>query len=272
MSIVTNGARFSYVMTFRSDRDRRIANLCAVLRWLSQIRGMEVVLVEQDRTPQVTSDILPSNCTHYFVHNDGPFNRAWGMNVGFKRSSGAVVGFADADLITNATALVDCYERCRSEFEAVKPYDQLVDLTPEESRSILNGDWNVEADRKEPQRNREGIGEYVCFCGGLFLIRRSTYEELGGFDERFLGWGGEDDAMTSKLSRLVKNSGGARHQIAYHLWHERSIASRYFHPHYQHNLARMKWYAACDTQSLILLCQQDRQSMGRSDKYGPCNL
>ncbi len=112
----------------------------------------------------------------------------------------------------------------------------------------------------------------MSFCGGLFLMRRGTYEDLGGFDERFLGWGGEDDAMTSKLSRLVKCSGVARNQIAYHLWHERSRASRYFHPHYQQNLARTKWYAACDTQSLMLLCQKDRQNMGRSDKYSPCNL
>ena len=272
MSITTQGVRFSYVITFRSDLKTRAANLCAVLRWLSQIRGMEVVLVEQDRTPQVRIDTLPSNCTHYFVHNEGPFNKAWGLNVGFKRSSGAVVGFGDADLVTNAATLMACYERCHSEFEAMKPYDQLVDLTPEESRSVLGGDWNVKVDRKGLQRNREGIDEYVCFCGGLFLMRRGVYEELGGFDERFLGWGGEDDAMTSKLSRLVKRSGVARNQIAYHLWHERSTASRYFHPHYQQNLARTKWYAACDTQSLMLLCQQDRQSMGKSDKYGPCNL
>jgi hypothetical protein len=267
-----NGVRFSYVITFRSNLETRAANLCAVLSWLSQIRNMEVVLVEQDRTPQVTTDTLPSNCTHYFVHNEGPFNKAWGSNVGFKQSSGVVVGFGDADLVTNAATLMTCYEQCHSEFEAMKPYDELVDLTLEESRSVSGGDWNFKVDRKGSQRNREGIAEYVCFCGGLFLMRRGIYEELGGFDERFLGWGGEDDAMSLKLARLAKRSGVAKNRVAYHLWHERSAASRYLHPHYQQNLARKEWYATCDIQSLKLLCQEDRQSMGRPDKYGPCKL
>ncbi len=58
MSIATKGVRFSYVITFWSDREWRAANLYAVLRWLSQIGGMKVVLVEQDRTPQVMRDTL----------------------------------------------------------------------------------------------------------------------------------------------------------------------------------------------------------------------
>jgi hypothetical protein len=265
--MTTQGSRFSYVITYRSDRKMRSDNLFAVLRWLSHLRDLEVLLVEQDRIPQVAVDALPSNCTHHFVFNEGPFNKGWGLNVGFKRSSGTVVGFGDADLVTNAGALIACYERCYSEFEALKPYDQLVDLTPEESLSVLNGDWEVQADRTGQPRNREGSGEYVCFCGGLFLMRRGVYDSLGGFDERFLGWGGEDDAMSWKLSRLVKHSGVATNHIAYHLWHERSAASRYFHPHYQQNLARVKWYAASDAENLRLLCQQDRQEMGRPDKY-----
>jgi len=272
MSTASRRARFSYVMTFRSDLGMRAANLHAVLRWLSQIHNMEVVLVEQDRTPTITIDTLPSNCNHCFVYNAGPFNKAWGLNVGFKRSSGAVLGFGDADLVTNAARLMACYERCDSEFEAMKPYDRLIDLTSEESRSVLEGNWNINADRKAQPRNREGIGEYVSFCGGLFLLRRDLYEELGGFDERFLGWGGEDDAMSVKLSRLVKRRGVLQNQIAYHLWHERSVASRYFHSHYKQNLARTKWYASCDTQTLMLLCQQDRLTMGRLDRYDNCKL
>jgi hypothetical protein len=259
---------FSYVITFRSDLGMRLTNLRAVLRWLSQIQDMEVVLVEQDRAPTITIDTIPPNCNHCFVYNAGPFNKSWGLNVGFNRSSGAIIGFGDADLVTNAATLMSCYQRCDSEFEAMKPYDRLIDLTLEESRSVLQGNWNIHIDRTEQPRNREGIREYVSYCGGLFLLRRDLFEELGGFDERFLGWGGEDDAMTVKLYRLVKRRGVQRNQTAYHLWHERSRASCFSHPHYQQNRARTKWYISSDTRSLALLCQQDRLIMGRLDKYG----
>lgn len=244
----------------------RVANLRAVLGWLSGMPEIEVVLVEQDHRPQLTAAALPSNCRYHFVRNEGPFNKAWGLNVGFRNSSGAVAAFGDADMMMSSTALVACYERCRTEFEAMKPYDAHVDLTPEESECVRGGNWHLRPGR-EGQPNREGIGEFVCFCGGLFLIRRDIYEELGGFDERFLGWGGEDDAMTSKLLRLGKYSGTASNQVACHLWHERNIVTRYFHPHYHRNVARVNWYSTCDDQSLMQLCQQDRQSMGRPDKY-----
>ena len=262
--------QFSYVITYRSDQEIRAANVFAVLRWLSEISDIEVVLVEQDSRPRLAIDLLPANCTYHFVHNAGPFNKAWGLNVGFKKSAGSVVGFGDADMVMNAEALMASYERCHSEFEAMKPYGGHVDLTPEESQSVRGGNWNFNPDRKGLPRNREGIGEFVCFCGGLFLVRRGVYEELGGFDERFLGWGGEDDAMSSKLSRLGRRSSSAGDQVACHLWHERDIAARYFHPHYQNNVALVNWYTTCDIQSLMQLCQQDRQSMGRPDKYGPC--
>jgi hypothetical protein len=75
--------------------------------------------------------------------------------------------------------------------------------------------------------------------------------------------------MSSKLSRLGKHSSSASDQVACHLWHERDIAARYFHSHYQNNVARVNWYSTCDIQNLMQLCQQDRQSMGRPEKYGP---
>jgi len=259
--------QYSYVITYRSDQEIRATNLFAVLRWLSELRDIEVVLVEQDRGPQLKAGALPANCTYHFVHNEGPFNKAWGLNVGFKQSSGTVIGFGDADMVMDAAALLTSYERCRGEFDAIKPYERHVDLTREESQSVRDGNWNFNPDRTGLPRDREGIGESICFCGGLFLIRRSVHEELGGFDERFLGWGGEDDAMTSKLARLGKHRASATDQTACHLWHEREIAARYFHPNYHHNVARVNWYSTCDVQSLAQLCRQDRQSMGRPDKY-----
>ncbi len=146
-----------------------------------------------------------------------------------KRSSGAVIGFGDADLITNAAALMACYEKCRCEFDAMKPYEHLVDLNLEESRLVLSGDWKIKTDRRGLPRNREGIGNTYVSVAACFLFA-DQFMRTGGFDERFVGWGGEDDAMTSKLLRLGKSSGMARNQIAYHLWHKRSMASRYLHP------------------------------------------
>ncbi|QCK82219.1 hypothetical protein E5Z46_08125 [Geobacillus kaustophilus NBRC 102445] len=41
---------------------------------------------------------------------------------------------------------------------------------------------------------------------------------VGGFDERFSAWGGEDDAFSSAVNTLCGHYKRLEHTI-YHLWH-----------------------------------------------------
>ncbi len=81
--------------------------------------------------------------------------------------------------------------------QAVKPYRRLIDLSAEETQPILAGGFDRIPPRNETDSpNREGIGERIVFAGGSFVIRREAFVALGGWDERFRGWGGEDDALS----------------------------------------------------------------------------
>lgn len=54
--------------------------------------------------------------------------------------------------------------------------------------------------------------------GGILVVARATYLDVGGFDQRFIGWGGEDLALWRTLTRLA----GPPHVIEAeltHLWH-----------------------------------------------------
>lgn len=54
--------------------------------------------------------------------------------------------------------------------------------------------------------------------GGIVVLPRAAYEAVGGIDERYLGWGGEDVSLGWALDALVGpyHRHGAR---LYHLWH-----------------------------------------------------
>lgn len=257
----------SYIITYRSEGESRRANLEAILTWLRQFPGIEILIVEQDRTPTLADAPLPDHCAYLFAFNPGPFNKAWGFNIGFRHSTGPVIAFGDADVMVDAAALSESVQLCRTAFEAVKPYDRLIDLTPAETQQLLAGQAHLHIDRGGQPPDREGRGEYICFCGGLFVLRRALFELLGGFDEKFMGWGGEDDALTIKLRALSQNTHTLCGHTAYHLWHAQPLQRRFGQPFYHKNLARLRQYQRLDPAALRRLCAEQRRSMGDIHKY-----
>lgn len=257
----------SYIIPFRSGGEERTKNLLTVLDRLSGYPAAEIIVVEQDQAPTLAAESLPGHCTHLFAFNPGPFNKSWGFNVGFRSSVGDVVVFHDADIIMDVHALAQSVVLCSNAFDAVKPYDRLVDLTESESEQVRKGKGIPFINVEERGINREYRGEYICFCGGIFLMRRDVYEELGGFDENFSGWGGEDDAMTLKLHAMEKNTHIVTGQTAWHLWHECRYENRFGQPHYRQNCAMLKQYRRLGRIGMKMICDRHRRSMGRMDRY-----
>ncbi len=258
----------SYLLTYRESgsSDRR-DNLSAVLRWLRQWSQIEVIVVEQDGLPHLDrSASLPNGAA--LAYNPGPFNKAWGFNVAARLARGPLLALADADVIV-PRALPEAARRCVAG-QAIKPYRAIVDLTLDETIRVRGGDWHLAPSRSPgTPPNREEQGERVVFAGGLFVIHRDTYLTLGGFDERFVGWGGEDDAMTVKLERAGVQLSEIGDEAALHLWHPRSRESTYEQPHYEANRRLLADYATYTELEFARLCEVQRQVMGNLHKYRP---
>lgn len=245
----------------------RLENLQAVLQWISQLGIDEVLVVEQDRESRLPSGFLPPGCKSVFAFNNGPFNKSWGFNIGFKQSSGDVLAFGDADILIDSKNLIESFALCDAGADAVNPYDRLIDLTAEETSTFLQTGKGLDALANRQKANREAIGEFLCFCGGLFVIRRNVFEALGGFDERFVGWGGEDDAMSIKLDKLVPNTRVIGSQTAYHLFHKRHRPRLEAQHHYAQNVALLKQYRSASADALRLFCTKQRKTIGHLDRY-----
>lgn len=256
----------SYLITFRDSDGTRLPLLKAVTARLAELSRLEVIVVEQDAASRLESENLGPNVKRLFVFNDGPFNKSWGLNVAARSASHELLVIGDADMIMPGEALDRALTVCRDHYDAVNPYSNLVDLTEAETRSLLQGDTRIADIQRALLQDRRPEGEHLCFCGGICLYRREVYFALGGMDERFLGWGGEDDAMSANLERYTNRIAVQRDTVAYHLWHPRP-SERYHHPHYRRNLVLANHYRFCDQQTLERQRAEQRAAMGDAHRY-----
>jgi hypothetical protein len=259
-------ADVSVVITFRAADEHRVLALGAVLKHYAQWPMLEVILVEQAAEPERIGHPLPHNVQHHFVFNPGAFNKSWGMNVGARMSTRAVLLCADADTLLAPDAVEQSARLCRRRFSAVRPCDRWLDLDATESAVLATGmhapNW-----QRTDARNTRREHEVLNFCAGAFLVRREAFIALGGFDERFQGWGGEDDAMALKLRRSGHALGRVADSTVLHLWHPHEQATTFQQTHYANNVAMLNALAALDDTAFRFLCEVQRQLLGNPRKY-----
>ncbi len=259
------------VLSYRADTTGdRHANLLAVLRWLARTPQFPVIVVEQDAVPRLAERLPHPACTVLFAYNPGPFNKGWGLNVGVRQAGTPVLMFCNADLLVQG-APARWADACVNGFQVVKPYRQLVDLSPETTALVrASGLSALPSTLGGAQASaREARGEFAPLCGGAFVMRADAFYALGGWDERFLGWGGEDDAMSYKIERARLATLELDEGPALHLWHPRSAATTFEHGHYEANralLARHRQYSEAER---LRLAEVQAQLMGRREKYRP---
>jgi hypothetical protein len=148
--------------------------------------------------------------------DSGDFNHPWAINRAAERAAGDVFIVADADTtfdpgwVTAAAAALEAGAR----WVLPRYYDH---LTEEATERLLRrgdpadivGDYDI-----------EWRGDSICWSG-LVCVPREAFELVGGYDERWTNWGGDDVAFACTVSTLwgeVTRIDGA----AKHLWHPRT--------------------------------------------------
>jgi hypothetical protein len=139
-----------------------------------------------------------------------PYCRSWAFNVGSRLARGRVLVLHDNDMLipTDYAALV--LGRVLEGFEVVNLKRFLFYLGAEDSIALLQLQQELALSRPESiVQNTEG--------GGSIAIMRDSYSDIGGMDESFIGWGGEDNEFWERAQSLRVWNYGSLPMI--HLWH-----------------------------------------------------
>jgi N-terminal domain of galactosyltransferase len=151
---------------------------------------------------------------------DGLFNRSAAVNNAARQANEMadwdLVVIADADVWVPRTQLMHAVSVAAELSKLTAAYDAILELTRSGTDELLStGHLNFMSHGVDNMRTTERPWEVQS---RMLVCPRELWNTVGGFDENFVGWGGEDNAFWKAASILR----GGTHRVAgpcFHLWH-----------------------------------------------------
>lgn len=170
---------------------------------------------------------------------DGPFNRSAAINQA-AHGSWDVAVIADADTWVPAEQLTAAITLASESQRLVAAFTSVMELSETETASILDSGEFPDNPHFDRIRTRE-----LETQSSMLVVPRKVWNTVGGFDVRFKGWGGEDNAFWRACAVLT----GPPQRVegnAFHLWHPPS-ATKHTGPDYRNNLQLWQRYQNAHT-------------------------
>ena len=210
----------SFIISYREDTEDRKYNLKILLNWLSYMQdgNTEIIIVEQDSISKI--DWLHTIkgkefIKHIFIKNDGIFNLGWGYNVGVYNSNSEIIIINSVDILIRPLSVKNSMEHLLR-YDIVKPYKSTITLDKIETERFIGNNFNLQS----TLTNNMFVDELIS--SGCFIIKKSVYMMLKGFDEDCYGYGYEDNIIDEKFSKLGLKS-FVINDSSVHLYHKNHV-------------------------------------------------
>lgn len=173
---------------------------------------LECLVIEQDATERI-GPLLPTWVRHIHAPLDdpeAPYNRSHTFNVGAREARAPVLLLHDNDMLVPRRYAQRILQRINNGYQVVNPKRFIFYLHPNHSQAVLNRTASYD---REP-------ADYIVQnleAGGSMAITAEGYADIGGMDEAFIGWGGEDNEFWDRCLTLPTWSWG--YEPIVHLWH-----------------------------------------------------
>ncbi len=142
--------------------------------------------------------------------NSKEFCKSRAVNNAAKAASKDILLIADIDMYINKESILKSIEIIQ-EYGWIIPYDNLIKLNEEQTMLLIHE--NIYPSLVDGYK-------FHLRGGGLQIVQKHVFNFVGGYDERFVGWGGEDTSFCASVDCLYK-TGYKILDKAYHLYHKR---------------------------------------------------
>jgi hypothetical protein len=210
-------------------QEARLRNVRACLRALNSQdldRSLyRIIVVEQDSEPHVDPATTTLSDRYIFSYNPGPFNKGWALNIGVNAATSArsAVCLMDADMLASQSLLSNSLHCMQVGQRALRPYARVTYLDSSSTEHAIRDRMAVPAGSFSENKYRGQ--SFQNSPGGCIWVEPRLYRELGGFDERFRGFGYEDAEFWDRLSKYteIKILPGT----LFHMHHPPSVDGKY---------------------------------------------
>jgi glycosyl transferase family 7 (putative galactosyltransferase) len=199
----------------------RLPQLVWTLRSIAGQTGVsfECIVVEQD-SEQTARDYLPRWVRYVHTpppYEGMPYSRAWAFNVGARQARSALLVLHDNDLLVSDGYAAELVRVHRCGYEIINLKRLIFYLSDDHTRELFAGHAFLASHPPDSvTQNAE--------AGGSVAIDRDAYFGLGGMDEAFVGWGGEDNEFWERAS--VRRVWPFGYLPMIHLWHPAQVGKR----------------------------------------------
>ena len=174
--------------------------------------SLECIVVEQSLKEEIRAS-LPDWVS--YIHTplprpDLPYCRSWALNVGARQAKGRLLILHDNDFLVPRVYASELMKEFSKGSEVINLKRFIFYLSQKSTQRIVSE--NNLTLKDAPERIVQNLE-----AGGSVAVGRDAYFAIGGFDEAFIGWGGEDNEFWNRAeTRKVCPYG---YLPIVHLWH-----------------------------------------------------
>lgn len=210
MPIAAGRPRVSFIFA-HSGLDRLPQLVRTIQSVFAQSIASECIVVDQ--SPEPLFRRLPAGIVYRHLAKDGVpsgWHKSWAYNVGARVATSPILVFQDGDVCPPTEYAAELSHVIGKDGYGVASLQRLL--------FYLDALDTRELDRTGSIRS--GLTPTMAFQnwkGGTIAIGREAFEAIGGFDEGFVDWGGEDDEFYDRCAAMGHCRSGFLPFV--HLWH-----------------------------------------------------
>jgi len=189
---------FSIVMAYRGDKGIRARHLdWTVSNYRKLFPGAEIVI---SRDTGVGWDT---------------FCKSRMINEGVAKARNNNLLITDIDVVFQKDIILEALEEVEKH-SMIIPMNELWWLSRQGTERVLNSKRELKVSNDMVLKKEKRV---LYRPNGWHVMTKDSFYEAGGYDERFVGWGGEDSCFIRACVTMSSKPFLRKEAVAYHLWH-----------------------------------------------------